>query len=257
MGYTLFSGCSYPAGAGFLLTKGEPSLWVNQLYNNFFSHTAKLNVALSGRTNAGIFQDTVKHMLSHPVKYAVVAWTNVPRYELELGFELSPTRVCMIPGSIIGPYHLHNMEFSSAYLESIRDRFTTLAHDIYEIANLVDYTRIIKDLAQVTNTRVFFVNSMGPWDDNFFVKKTNVLPSEYTPYTQDLLLASERDDNEVFKLYDKMHDRLVGIDPQDWLNLYGSLENTRVDVNDDGSHPGFISNAMYSNRLSLSLSERL
>ena len=257
MKHTLFAGCSYPAGAGFPLAKDEPALWVNQLHDQFFSHTVKLNVALSGRSNAGIFQDTVKHMLSHPVEFAVVSWTSMPRYELEVGFELESTRLCMAPNGIIAPYYLHDIEYSQSYLESIRDRFTSLAHDIYEIANLVDYTRIIKQLAQVTHTRVFFINGLCPWDQDFFVRKNNVLPSEYTPYTQELLIATERDDADVFKLYNKMHDRLVGIDSADWLNLYDSLRSTRIDVNDDGSHPGFESNAVYSEQLCLALSKRL
>ena len=67
----------------------------------------------------------------------------------------------------------------------------------------------------------------------------------------------DRADEEVFKLYDKMHDRFKGLDPADWLNLYGSLRDTRVDLNNDNTHPGVISNGQYVERLSQALIERL
>lgn len=258
--YTLFSGCSYTAGSGFALEKNEPDLWVNQLHQQFFSDTTKLNVSIGARSNAGVFQDTITALVNHSVKYAVVEWTTMPRYELELGFELYSTKQAFIPGSPCRDHKLNQIQYTSKYLNSIRDRFTMLAHDCYEIFNVIKYTNTITKLANQTGTRVFFVNGLCPWDQDFFDKKINALPDQYTTYTQKLLNVSDRDDSEVFQLYNKLHkefDDCGGVDKSTWLNLYSSMRNNRIDVNEDNIHPGIKSNQLYFESFSNSLSNML
>lgn len=260
MKYCVFSGCSYTTGFGFDLEKNEPRLWVNQLHGNLFSHTTKLNVSKGGRSNAGIFQDTIKALTLYDVEYAIVEWTSMPRYELELGFELYTTRQMFGPNSPCCAHNLNNINYSAQYLNSIRDRFTTLVHDCYEICNLVEYVNTIIKLAQITNTRVFFVNGLGGWDKNFFDRKTNVLPAQYTAYTQQILNSQTRDDEEVYKLYEKMHnkyDELGGINESLWLNLYNSMSDIQIDVNSDQLHPGVNSNNRFSEIFSKALTDKL
>lgn len=250
--HVLFAGCSYTAGTGLANGKDDPDLWTNLLHKKYFADLEILNVARGGRSNAGIFQDTVKHLVSCTVKYAVVAWTSMPRYELELGFELYDTRQCFIPNAPSRNHGLNNISYDAGYLDGIRDRFTTLAHEVYEITNLVEYVNTIKQVARLTGTQVFFVNALCPWDENFFNRLENVLPSAYTQFTQKILQVETRDDNEVFALYDKMHkgfEVLGGIDAVDWLNLYQCLWSLKSDVNDDGVHPGKQSNLDFSQLL--------
>lgn len=248
MKYTLFAGCSYTAGSGFTLEKQDPNLWVNLLHLKIFPHTTQLNVSVGGRSNAGIFQDTVKHLVSYPVETAVIQWTSMPRYELDLGLELYETRQMFTPNGVCFDHNLNNMHYSKKYLSSIRDRFTSLAHDFFEIVNLINYVNSIVKLAKLTNTRVFFINGLCPWDSGFFDKKTDVLPNYYTEYTQKLLNTNNRDDDEIYKLYNKMHnafDAAGGINQKYWLNLYSSMLNSRTDRNLDGTHPGIQSNHQY------------
>lgn len=258
MAYTLFSGCSFTAGSGFKEEKNNPELWVNLLHSYMFSSTVKLNVSKGSRSNAGIFQDTVKALVNYPVKYAFVQWTSMPRYELELGFELYPTSQYFIPNGRCRDHNTNQANYTEKYLSSIRDRFTSLAHDCYEIRNLIEYTNTIINLSKLTNTRVFFINGLCPWDKDFFIKKTNVLPDQYTEYTQDILHIKSRDDLEIFKLYDKMHNEFNeagGINEPLWLNLYESMRNNRIDVNDDCQHPGVRSNQYYFELFSTRLRE--
>jgi hypothetical protein len=260
MKYTLFAGCSYTAGAGFELEKNEPNLWANQLYHKYFSHTTQLNVSRGGRSNAGIFQDTIKALLTYPVEYAIVEWTSVPRYELELGFETYPTRQCFVPNTQCRDHLLNDINYTGAYLTSISERFTALAHDCYEISNLIDYVNTIVNLSQLTKTKVFFINGLCPWDYNFFNKKESVLPSEYTAYTQKILNTSSRDDFEVFQLYNTMHDNFMnlgGIHESLWLNLYSSMLANKIDVNNDNVHPGIKSNDLYFELFSELLTNQL
>lgn len=260
MKYCVFSGCSYTSGFGFDLEKNEPRLWANQLHSNLFSHTTKLNVSKEARSNAGIFQDTIKALTLHDVEYAIVEWTSMPRYELELGFELYTTRQMFCPNGLCQDHNLNDINYSKKYLNSIRDRFTTLAHDYHEIANVVEYINSIIRLAKITNTKVFFVNGLCNWDVDFFNKKYNVLPSEYSAYTQKLLNTHNRDDAEIFQLYDKMHNSFTqagGIHQDAWLNLYQSMCSSRIDVNSDQVHPGINSNDLYAEMFSNVLNNKL
>jgi hypothetical protein len=248
MTHTLFAGCSFTAGGGFTDGKNHPSLWVNQLHNRLFPHTNKLNIATGGRSNAGIFQDTIKALSTYSIKYAFVQWTSLIRFNMELGFELHDTYFTMVPHGKLSDHHYHNIKYSAKYLESIRNRLVTLPHDCYEIANLLEYTNSIVKLAEYTNTRVFFINGLVPWDNNFFDKKINVLPDRYTKYTQKILNTATRDNEQSCKLYDKMHDRFSnagGIHKSTWLNLYESLLHLKVDANNDGIHPGIQSQNRY------------
>ena len=256
----VYAGCSYTAGTGLAQEKHDPALWVNQLHSRFFPGLIKSNVAQGGRSNAGIFQDTVKNLVAGDVGYAVVAWTSMPRYELELGFELYDTRQCFIPNAPSRNHGLNGVTYDAKYLDNIRDRFTSLAHECYEIINLVEYTNTIKKLAQLTDTQVFFVNALCPWDHGFFTRLHNVLPDQYSQFTQKILQVNSRDDSEIFALYDKLHDAVNsrgGVNDADWLNLYDSLWSIKVDSNNDGVHPGTLSNLKFVETLSESLSLKL
>ena len=261
MTYTVFAGCSYTAGTGFELEKNDSALWVNQLYDKFFSHTTKLNIAQSGRSNAGIFQDTMRALVDYSVDYAIVEWTSTPRYELELGFELYPTRQVFMPNGQCRSINTHSINYSGNYLNTIRDRFTSLAHNCYEILNLVEYVNTILKVSKLTNTQVFFVNGICWWDHNFFVRKTDFPIDQYTNYTHHLLNSVTRNDNdEIFQLYHRMHDnfdRAGTINQEHWLNLYNSMSNQQIDVNQDKLHPGIQSNIIYVNQFSNRLKQLL
>ena len=260
MKYTIFSGCSFTSGAGLNLERNEPDLWVNRLYNEFFSHTAKLNVSKAGRANAGIFQDTVNALTTYPVEYVIVQWTSMPRYELELGFEIYQTRQYFIPNSPCQDINTNSINYTSDYLNTVRDRFTSLAHDCYEIKNLLEYTNSIIKLSQLIGARVFFINGLCPWDDTFFNKKTNCLPNQYTKYTQKLLNVINRDDNEIYQLYSKLHDTFTDagtINESLWLNLYSPMHKNKIDLNTDQLHPGIKSNNKYFELFSKSLDNLL
>lgn len=245
----LFCGCSYVAGSGFSLEKEEPTLWVNLLHQQGkFSGCELINASVPGRSNAGIFQDAVYNLTSANYDYAVICWTSVPRFEFELGVELYATRVSFIPNCSVQGVGLNQVIYTEDYLNNIRDRFLTLISDHYEIEQLVYYVNSLVNLAKLTNTKIFFVNSIGPWDQNYFTKLDNILPSEYTAYTRSLLSVDNRDDEQILNLYNEIHNdynKAGGIQKNYWLNLYTSLRSLRIDTNDDGVHPGVKSNQIY------------
>jgi hypothetical protein len=260
---SLFSGCSYTAGSGFELEKNDPSLWVNLLHSRQLqlSNTQLLNVAIGGGSNADIFKSTVFNLLTQPnIKYVFVQWTSVPRYTLSLGLETYSTTQSFIPNLNLRTHNLHNITYSSNYLRQINDRFTALAHDHYEIVNLLYYINSINHLCQIKKCQIFHINGLCPWDYDYFTKVNNVLPSDYTEYTKAQIQIDTRSDNEIFELYNIIHNEYNtpgGIQKDTWINLYSSMRNQRVDVNNDGVHPGVKSNQLYYQQFVQTLDSKL
>ena len=126
--------------------------------------------------------------------------------------------------------------------------------------NIIKYTNILINLAETIGTKIFFINGICPWDNEYFVVLDHVLPSSYTVYTQELLDCDSRDDEQVFKLYDKIHSEYQqagGIQADRWLNLYTSMWSLKIDINSDKVHPGTKSNQNYSDKFSQALNSKL
>jgi hypothetical protein len=249
MRHVLFSGCSFTFGSGWELESKDPNLWVNLLYQNteLLQHHL-LNSAKGGRSNAGIFSDTVYNLTHKDCEYAFVAWTSSPRYEMELGLETYETRHVITANSTGRYYNLNDFNYTPDYLNNIRDRLISLSHPHYEILTLVYYINSLVALAKLTNTKIFFINGICPWDQNYFNRLHNVLPAEYTPFTQKIMNVNNRCDDECKQIYNKLHNQYEefgGIHEDKWVNLYSSFHSNQIDVNYDNQHPGRQSNYNY------------
>ncbi len=249
----LFAGCSYTAGVGLPGAHQDPDLWVNRLcHSGLFGTATSTNCSQGGRSNQGIFQDTAWQITQHQYDFALVAWTSVPRYEMELGLELYDTRQAFMPNLRTREHKLNDLVYDQQYLQRINDRFTSLAHPHHEIVNLVCYVNILTRLCQLRGTRIFFINAICPWDDLYFQPLQQVLPESYTAFTKSILNLETRSDQEIFALYHKLHtdyDQAGGIQAPNWLNLYESLHSLQTDTNNDGIHPGIQSNQVYHDTL--------
>jgi hypothetical protein len=262
MSKILFSGCSYTDGTGFESGKNESGLWVNLLHSNNrqFKNLDLVNSGLGGRSNAGIFQDTVWHISRNDFKFAIVSWTDMPRYELELGLENYNTRQFFIPNGPTRTHNLNDVVYDQQYLDKIRDRFVSLAHLHHEIKTLIYYVNALIEVSKKFKTKLFFINALCPWDNNYFKRLADISPTDTTEFTRHQLNLDNRDDKEFFSLYKKIHDEYDeagGIQESHWLNLYNSLRSNQIDVNQDGSHPGLESNKIYYKFLDQALQQIL
>ena len=257
MNCVLFAGCSYTAGSGWELGPKDSNLWVNLLHQNTqLKKYDLLNSSQGGRSNAGIFSDAVYNLTHFDCKYAFVSWTSSPRYELELGLEMYDTKHCIIPNAPARQHNLNDCNYAPAYLDKIRDRVVSLAHPHYEILNLVYYVNSLIAIADLKNTKLFLINAICPWDQQYFNKLSGVLPSEYTAFTQKIINVVNRSDVECEQLYNKIHNqyqKIGGIQEKYWINLYDSLRTQQVDVNSDRIHPGKKSNQLYYEKISQAL----
>jgi hypothetical protein len=259
---TIFVGCSYTAGSGFDKQCNEPGLWCNLLHQNIsdLRRTEYINLGAPGASNELIFRTASRALLDYHPKFIIVQWSSYPRFNLLLGIETYSTKQLFAWDCKPLDHNLHKGTYSSSYLTSVRNRFLSLENPHNQIVNIVSYVNILIKLAHICDSKILFVNGLCSWDDNYFAKLDNVLPNQYTNFTQYLLDVQTRNDEEIFKLYNIIHNDYEcqgGIQQSHWLNLYQSLKHHKIDVNKDLLHPGLESNKFYYNLLSPTLIEKL
>lgn len=229
MSYTVFTGCSVTEGINLPYPKEDPDLWVNVLHrqNQLLSQTKLINLGLHGRSNANIFLDSINCILNHKnTKYLFVQWTNAPRYEIDLGVELYNTRVSFIHnrGNFLD-IELNDITFSSKWLEKVNKTFMSLSHQHCEILAIVKYTNHLISLAKLKNIEIFFLAAPVLWDTDYFKRidlASNFDVNRLTPNTRKFLNVNNRSDDEILKLYNKIHDEYEqagGIQDEYWCTL--------------------------------------
>lgn len=263
MSKTLFTGCSFTGGYGWDLERNDPRLWTNILHTNnvHLQDTEQVNLGITGGSNSEIFYATVSGLLEHCPKYAFVEWSGFPRYRVLLSVETYHAEQLILHHAKCHDHNLNNISYTEKYLSNIRDRFLSLHHPHADILNIVKYTNTLINLAKTTDTQIFFINGICSWDRNYFDVLENVLPSEYTKYTQAILNCSTRDDDESHTLYKKIHNEYQqagSIKQEYWLNLYDSMRSKRIDIiSEDDHHPGEKSNILYFELFNQALNNKL
>jgi hypothetical protein len=145
--------------------------------------------------------------------------------------------------------HNESWEIASKRWDDILDKMLVLHHPHTEILKIVSYCHTLKLLAQRFDIKLYFVNGLCPWDQDYFVRLLEFMPNDLTTFTKkDILEIDFRNDADIFSLYTIIHneyDRAGGIDPINWVNLYSSMANNKIDTNFDKQHPGNKSNQLY------------
>jgi hypothetical protein len=265
MSKVIFTGCSLTAGNGWvdlppadsqgIECKDHPDLWVNLCHSELaqLKDLNLINLGQGGASNAEIFKNTVSAIseYQHNINTIFCQWTAMPRYTFNVGFELWRTSETTIPDARSKTdVNLSNgTKWDRKYLDDLLDRFLVLHHLHYEIINVVTYSNILQRLAKSFSIKLYFINGICPWDQDYFTRLNNVLPENYTTFTKnEILEINSRSDEDIFKLYNKLHtdyDDAGGIYPTQWINLYSSMVDNRIDVNYDKKHPGTKSNQIY------------
>jgi hypothetical protein len=252
-----FVGDSAVAGLGWdkdNLTKScyhSDHLWTNLCINNItqLQHSKSINLAVQNASNTVIFNQACNALSKHNVDYLFCCWAQIQRYTFNPGLELYPTELSFsqkFTSKILG---LNDIEYSTRDLEKMITKLRTMHHPHYEILKIVNYANILSALGNKLNTKVIHVNLGCPWDKDYFKPKfgPSVLPSDYTEFTQEILYVDNRDDDEIKKLYEKIHHDYSnegGIDESNWVSLDQPLTTIPIDYNHDGKHPGIKTNQL-------------
>lgn len=252
---SIFCGCSYVQGVGLELLDRDPTLWVNTLHRSIseLSSTRLINLGIGGNTNENIFMSALSAMTTQQdCKYVFVAWTSLKRIHLNPSVELYDTNLYLENSRIADTNINPNITIPGSYVENIRDRFFDLNHVHYDLMKIFRYTKILSDLAEKLNINIFFINSLLPVDENYFVQVTSQsrVPFDTTPYTQKMLNLDTRSDDEYFKIYDLIHNDYKNTQAlnSNWLNLdRGYRMCFYLDKGNDHQHPGVVSNQTFAN----------
>jgi hypothetical protein len=255
----LFSGCSLTQGVGLELEQMDPANYCNVFSRLAFDHGQVDNIGLGGHSNLRIFLDTSRQLLSGEYNYAFVGWTSYPRHVFYPVVQPEHNRHWLIPNSPVCQEPFEDINLSEKELLLLRDKFLLLQHAHYDILDIVRYVNILVHLAQSVGTKIYFINNLCHWDQDYFKRAVEpVKVSDLTPHTRELIDVASRRDTMIVALYNQMHDEYEehgGIQEQLWLNLYDNISNKMVDIGNDNSHPGTATYTKYGTLLAQRFSE--
>ena len=247
-----FTGCSTAAGIGLDLGHNDPGLWCNILHQNhpLLKDLKVVNSSVDGATNLEIFKQSVELLALSQPKFMFVGWTEPYRIKTNPGIETYKTGIYMAPNSIHSDVTLNHCTYPADYIANVKHRFFDLQNIHYIYLEILDYCRILRTQAELMGTKIYFVNWNFEWDDDYFdhINSNDRTPNQLTKFTQKLLHANNRDDKEIFELYDRMHqeyDKTQGL--INWLNLYDGFNSKYyIDFGNDGVHPGYASHRKFA-----------
>ena len=197
-----FNGCSITQGAGFANEKLDPRIYPNLLATDY------INDASGGASNLKIFLHTSKAIVDNLADVYVVQWSAVHRHWI-------------YPAPDQGIY------FGSALdTKSPNDKFIAqyqlLNHDYSNIMQLIDFCRILQDQAGSHTVKLLFVNGLVDWSNDIAWMKE--------------LVANAESDHDRFVV--QMQNNLELVDWDLWINPWDSIYDSKLDVAEDGLHPG-------------------
>ena len=249
MSSCLFTGCSFTEGIGLEFIKNDPGLWCNILHLTHpdLKGLDIINLGKGGSNNEEIFYTTAEELLSTKPKYAFVCWTESHRMKINPGIETYPTELRLtLNDDNITDININGITYSKTYLNNIKNRFMDLQNSHYKFLDILNYCRLLLKIAVACNTKIYFVNGICNWDDQYFDHNNSIdrNPNVLTLLTQQLLHVTNRDDDEIFVIYDRMHKEYKETQGlTNWINLYNGFRSKYyLDLGNDNLHPGYKSN---------------
>jgi hypothetical protein len=232
----LVSGCSICAGVGF--TNIEGNLW-STLVNK--AHNIK-NVSVGGQSNQTIFNKTCNEILTSEYDLVIIGWTSLFRLNFNYSYSIYENPV---------NFNISNRTIKIKEQESFCNYWRKyLTHGRIELTvwltQIITLSRILKERNIPHIFLKFFDNFLidvqkEHWQDTSEEFQTIVLFRDMLP------------DWEIEKYFNEIKALYVILEKETddtWTNLKSkSYYDARVDVNEDGSHPGKESHKMYYNKI--------
>jgi hypothetical protein len=245
----LVVGCSFAKGMGLLYEDKNESLWVNQLHKHCWPDYKLTNLSKIGSNNDWIFLETLSALIKETYDLVLVEWTAIPRFNFNIGLELYSTHTMFTDIDI----NINNESISGKWLLQMGNNLKRYHNDHWDILTLIKYINTLIEIQTSRNSSILFVNGLAPWPTNYFIKKKFTVPSDLSIFEKKMFNVDTRDDNEIFKLYDKVHSEYElygGIHHDCWLNLYDSLLSLQIDdASNTDQHPGLLSQDIFVNKL--------
>ena len=196
-------------GAGFDHEKHDPRIYPNLIGNAD-------NNAEGGSSNLKIFTRAAKALIDRQHDSYFVQWSALHRHWVYP----SPKQ-----GFYIGSYTDQNLADKNFVAQ-----YQLLNHDYSNIMSLIDYTRILQQMANDAGQDVWFINGMLPWTEDML---TGSEPSNYA-----LSLYQGLDNKETQDFSERLQNNLELVDWQQWINPWHSISDVQEDNAPLDNHPG-------------------
>ena len=251
----LIVGCSSLAGAGLDQGIHDDKLWSNRLLQNLGCDDVS-NISTAGWSNANIFKHALLEISNNDYDIALIGITAMHRINVNIGYEMYNTFSVLSNASY--DIHTHQGSYSVSEQRKIGNNLLKLYNDFWSCLDMIQYINIID---RISKGKVFFVNVLNDWKDNFWSRKHNFEPKDLDQTTKNIIDIDNRDDDDIFKMYNNMHDEFEkygGIREAQWLNLYESLYDLAKDfIYDPTPHPGYVSQDYYTDTFTKQLMEKI
>lgn len=201
-----FGACSIIMGAGFDQVQQDL-----RIYPNLVAHDCQvINDAEGGSSNLKIFTKAAKAIIDDKADIYVIQWSAVHRHWVYP----APDKGIYIGSPVGGTEH-------SDFIKN----YQLLNHDYPNLMSVIDYTRILTDLAAAHHAIIVLVNGMLCWKKDW----------------QDQYMRSLLDDLTVEQQQDfqQRFDNNFELMPLErWANIYMSIAEMKIDDAPLDDHPG-------------------
>lgn len=202
------TGCSITAGAGFPALKQDPAIYPNLIAQKYSAEVT--NDAEGGSSNLKIFTKSAKAIIDSDADIYVVQWS-------------APHRHWLYPAPNQGLY-IGSITEASQYSKFV-DQFQRYNHDYPNLMSVIDYSRILVELAKRRSCLVIFVNGMLCWKKSWSDLYMKSL-------LEDLDSLAQKDFQERFD------NNIDLLDLRLWANPWTSITEIKEDDAPLDQHPG-------------------
>jgi len=239
-------GCSMTRGDGFE-DKDLNQTWPQIITQTFMFDSD--NLAVSGASNHMIFMLTSEAIQSGRYDIVFAQWTALNRLWLSPG----PNTWYYATGDGRDEFDYRDVHLTTKEKTQLEQRLLLLNHDYQNILYLIDYVKILNDLARLHGVQLIHVNGMVPWQADLMVddKDFNMI----SDYTRSLLDFDHRNDDEIEELYSQLKTKFATLDRTSWVNIFDSFQTNMTDLGPLGHHPGPESHLTMSKKIANFLSQ--
>ncbi len=234
----LFSGCSFTDGSGFNSSDLKKYHWTSLVGQHYNAQC--YNIAMGGLSNSEIFFRTIEHTVNDKYDLTIVAWTSLSRMTIYYADQNVDTPTIVNPYTI-GGFNSKDkilIDLAKIHYGYFNNYYMHLKHWLLQIISLANF---------LTNQQrsYVFVKGFENYLSDFFQVSYNetVKFSNVSEEIKSWLDFDNRPDNYIKDKVESIQTLISKVKALNWVNLdSASIFDSRVDVNQDGVHPGPLSN---------------
>lgn len=234
-----FHGCSFTYGEGF--SEDQRKL---HAYPYLIAEKLQLdadNLACPGNSNYRIFMQASESILKENYDIVFCQWTALNRIWLHPGPD------CSFFTNSYKDFHYRDIHLTAKEKNKFVDTLMLMNHDYQNIHDLIDYCSILGSMAECTNTKLYHINGLVPWERDLLSDATSI--DALSQYTRSMLDFDNRDDQEIVLFFKKLQTKFQNINQSLWINLFESFQKNTIDSGPEGHHPGTKSHQWMANKI--------